>query len=89
MIAGDGMSSVMKALHEDPLVNQEVMNGPLHPTSLGAAEYDADKKCHHPMPNHITSTFCLGKFQNRNLKFYDLEFERPFSSLYYGFIMLS
>ena len=64
-IVGDGMSFVMKALHNDPLVNQNVMNGPLYPTSFGAAEYAADRNCrwHHPMPNHISSTFCLGKFQ--------------------------
>ena len=62
------MSSVMKALHDDPLVNQNVMNGPLYPSSLGAAEYDAEENCLHPMPNHITTIFALGKFQNKVFK---------------------
>ena len=59
-IVGDGMSSVMQELHNDPLVNQEVMNGPLYPKSNGAAEYADDRNCKHPKPEHISSTFCLG-----------------------------
>ena len=55
------MSSVMKALHNDPLVNQNYSNGPLYPESDGAAEYAVDRNCKHPIPNHISSTFCLGK----------------------------
>ena len=62
LIAGDGMSSVMKAFHNDPLVNQEYSNGPLYPKSEGAAEYATDRNCDHPVPNRISSTFCLGKF---------------------------
>ncbi|MDF2153368.1 endonuclease/exonuclease/phosphatase family protein [Vibrio sp. CAU 1672] len=59
-VAGDGISAVMQALHADPLVNQEVMNGALYPTSYGATEHAVDKNSDHPLPNRITSTFGLG-----------------------------
>jgi len=73
-IAGDGLSSVMKAFHNDPLVNQEYSNGPLYPTSDGAAEYATDRNCDHPVPNRISSTFCLGVdyvLPSENLKVVD------------------
>ncbi|WP_010452148.1 endonuclease/exonuclease/phosphatase family protein [Vibrio rotiferianus] len=56
---GDGFSEIMKALHNDPLVNQNVMNGELYPTSFGAAEHAVDSNSAHPIPNRITSTFGL------------------------------
>ncbi|MCV5802354.1 endonuclease/exonuclease/phosphatase family protein, partial [Escherichia coli] len=59
-VAGDGISSVMQDLHSDPLVNQDVMNGNLYPTSFGAAEHAVEKSSTHPYPNRITSTFGLG-----------------------------
>ncbi|PFG45452.1 endonuclease/exonuclease/phosphatase family protein [Vibrio sp. ES.051] len=59
-VSGDGISAVMQALHNDPLVNQKVMNGELYPTSFGAAEHAVDKMSTHPYPNRITSTFGLG-----------------------------
>ncbi|PSV59853.1 succinyl-CoA synthetase subunit alpha [Photobacterium profundum] len=59
-IAGDGISDVMQTLHDDPLVNQEVMNGELYPSSNGASEHAADKSLTHPKPNRISSTFGLG-----------------------------
>ncbi|HAS8421036.1 TPA: endonuclease/exonuclease/phosphatase family protein [Vibrio vulnificus] len=58
-LAGDGFSDIMQALHNDPLVNQNVMNGNLYPTSYGAAEHAVDSKSTHPIPNRITSTFGL------------------------------
>ncbi|MGR5194059.1 endonuclease/exonuclease/phosphatase family protein [Vibrio sp. WZ-1] len=57
---GDGFSEIMQAFHNDPLVNQDVMNGELYPTSFGAAEHAVDKNSTHPIPNRITSTFGLG-----------------------------
>ncbi|ELH4836769.1 endonuclease/exonuclease/phosphatase family protein [Vibrio harveyi] len=57
---GDGFSEIMQAFHNDPLVNQDVMNGELYPTSFGAAEHAADDSSTHPIPNRITSTFGLG-----------------------------
>lgn len=57
---GDGFSEIMQAFHNDPLVNQDVMNGELYPTSYGAAEHAVDKNSTHPIPNRITSTFGLG-----------------------------
>ncbi|MGR5173639.1 endonuclease/exonuclease/phosphatase family protein [Vibrio owensii] len=57
---GDGFSDIMQAFHNDPLVNQEVMNGELYPTSFGAAEHAVDSSSTHPIPNRITSTFGLG-----------------------------
>ncbi|CAH1544230.1 Succinyl-CoA synthetase subunit alpha [Vibrio rotiferianus] len=57
---GDGFSDIMQAFHNDPLVNQDVMNGELYPTSFGAAEHAVDKNSTHPIPNRITSTFGLG-----------------------------
>ncbi|EDP59267.1 endonuclease/exonuclease/phosphatase family protein [Vibrio sp. AND4] len=57
---GDGFSDIMQAFHNDPLVNQDVMNGELYPTSYGAAEHAVDKNSTHPIPNRITSTFGLG-----------------------------
>ncbi|ENB2086648.1 MULTISPECIES: endonuclease/exonuclease/phosphatase family protein [Vibrio] len=59
-VSGDGISSVMQELHNDPLVNQTVMNGELYPTSFGAAEHAVDRSSTHPYPNRITSTFGLG-----------------------------
>lgn len=59
-IAGDGISDVMQILHRDPLVNQDVMNGELYPTSYGASEHAVDKSLTHPKPNRISSTFGLG-----------------------------
>ncbi len=59
-VAGDGISDVMQTLHSDPLVNQEVMNGELYPTSYGASEHAVDKSLAHPKPNRISSTFGLG-----------------------------
>jgi len=59
-VAGDGISDVMQTLHRDPLVNQDVMNGELYPTSYGASEHAADKSLTHPKPNRISSTFGLG-----------------------------
>lgn len=58
-VDGDGISSVMLNLHNDSLVNQEVTNGSLYPTSDGAAEYAADKPLQHPQPSRITSNFGL------------------------------
>ena len=58
-VDGDGISSVMQGLHNDALVNQDVTNGSLYPTSDGAAEYAADKPLHHPLPSRITSNFGL------------------------------
>lgn len=58
-VAGDGQSNLMQAFHDDPLVNQTVMNGELYPTSLGAAEYALETSKSHPKPNRITSTFGL------------------------------
>jgi hypothetical protein len=58
-IAGDGISAIMQALHNDPLVNQAVSNGELYPTSLGAAEHATDNSSTHPAPNRLTSTFGL------------------------------
>ncbi len=57
---GDGFSEIMQDFHNDPLVNQDVMNGELYPTSYGAAEHAVDKNSTHPIPNRITSTFGLG-----------------------------
>jgi len=59
-VAGDGISSVMQTLHNDPLLNQNVMNGNLYPTSTGAVEHAADEGKVHPSPERITSTFGLG-----------------------------
>ncbi|MGF1792824.1 endonuclease/exonuclease/phosphatase family protein [Photobacterium profundum] len=59
-VAGDGFSDVMQTLHDDPLVNQKVMNGELYPTSYGASEHAVDKSLNHPKPNRISSTFGLG-----------------------------
>ncbi|MGF1725612.1 endonuclease/exonuclease/phosphatase family protein [Photobacterium nomapromontoriensis] len=70
-VAGDGESAVMKTLHDNPLVNQKVMNGELYPTSYGAAEY---KVANHPYPNRVTSTFGLGvdyAMPSANLKIID------------------
>ncbi|QUM87705.1 endonuclease/exonuclease/phosphatase family protein [Moritella sp. 36] len=58
-VAGDGESDVMQTLHDDPLVNQSVMNGELYPTSYGASEHATDKRLSHPKPNRISSTFGL------------------------------
>ncbi len=58
-VAGDGITSVMQALHNDPLVNQEVMNGALYPTSIGGAEHALAANSSHPNPNRLTSTFGL------------------------------
>ncbi|WP_112478986.1 endonuclease/exonuclease/phosphatase family protein [Vibrio variabilis] len=58
-VAGDGISAVMQALHNDPLVNQAVSNGELYPTSFGAAEHATDTSSTHPAPNRLTSTFGL------------------------------
>lgn len=55
--AGDGFTETMKALHDDALVNQNVTNGPLYPTSFGAAEYAANRSSAHPYPNRITAEF--------------------------------
>jgi len=59
-VAGDGESDVMQTLHDDPLVNQNVMNGDLYPASYGASEHAVDKSLTHPKPNRISSTFGLG-----------------------------
>lgn len=59
-VAGDGVSSVMQALHNDPLVNQEVMNGELYPSSQGAIAHIETSGKSHPKPQHVTSTFGLG-----------------------------
>ncbi len=59
-VSGDGISAVMQNLHDDPLLNQKVMNGVLYPSSNGALEHAADKSSNHPKPSHITSTFGLG-----------------------------
>lgn len=59
-VDGDGISSVMQDFHDDPLVNQELSNGELYPSSFGAAEHAVDTSSTHPKPNHITSTFGLG-----------------------------
>jgi hypothetical protein len=59
-VDGDGESDVMQTLHDDPLVNQKVMNGELYPTSYGASEHAVDKTLSHPKPNRISSTFGLG-----------------------------
>jgi hypothetical protein len=59
-VAGDGQSDIMQAFHDDPLVNQSVMNGDLYPTSVGAAEHALAANSDHPKPNRITSTFGLG-----------------------------
>ena len=58
-VAGDGLSDVMQALHRDPLLNQNVTQGKLYPTSLGAAEFAAQQSSTHPYPQRITSTFGL------------------------------
>ncbi|KLV04618.1 succinyl-CoA synthetase subunit alpha [Photobacterium aquae] len=58
-LSGDGISSVMQALHDDPRVNQEVMNGALFPTSYGATEHAVAQNSDHPVPNRMTSTFGL------------------------------
>ncbi|QLE85341.1 endonuclease/exonuclease/phosphatase family protein [Shewanella sp. Scap07] len=55
--AGDGFTEVMAQLHADPVVNQNVTNGDLYPTSFGAAEYAADRSSAHPYPNRITAEF--------------------------------
>ena len=59
-LAGDGFSEIMQELHNDPLVNQHVMNGSLYPNSLGADEHAADSSSSHPRPDRLTSTFGLG-----------------------------
>lgn len=59
-LSGDGLSEIMQEFINDPLVNQNVMNGELYPISLGGAEHAADTASDHPMPNRITSTFGLG-----------------------------
>lgn len=59
-VSGDGISAVMQNLHNDPLLNQKVMNGDLYPSSNGASEHAADSSSSHPKPSHITSTFGLG-----------------------------
>ncbi|PMH43250.1 succinyl-CoA synthetase subunit alpha [Vibrio sp. 10N.286.49.B3] len=56
---GDGITEVMQELHNDPLLNQAVMNGDLYPTSYGAAEDATDNASSHPLPNRVTSTFGL------------------------------
>lgn len=58
--AGDGERDVIAALKNNPLLDQDVMNGELYPTSFGAAEFAADESSTHPMPNRITSTFGIG-----------------------------
>ncbi|GIU49335.1 succinyl-CoA synthetase subunit alpha [Shewanella sairae] len=58
--AGDGMTEVMAALHADPVVNQNVTNGDLYPTSYGAAEYAVEGSPNHPYPNRITAEFGSG-----------------------------
>ena len=58
-VAGDGESDVMQKLHDDPLVNQNVMNGELYPVSHGASEHAIDKVLSHPKPSRISSTFGL------------------------------
>lgn len=59
-VAGDGLSEIMQALHADPLLNQKVTQGTLYPSSLGAAEFAAQRSSTHPHPQRITSTFGLG-----------------------------
>lgn len=59
-VAGDGLSNVMQALHSDPLLNQNVMNGSLYPTSEGAIEHIESSGKSHPQPERVTSTFGLG-----------------------------
>ncbi|KHA60339.1 succinyl-CoA synthetase subunit alpha [Vibrio variabilis] len=59
-VAGDGVSSVMQALHNDPLLNQKVMNGELYPSSQGAVKHIESSGKRHPKPEHVTSTFGLG-----------------------------
>ncbi|EKO3911653.1 endonuclease/exonuclease/phosphatase family protein [Vibrio metschnikovii] len=59
-VAGDGLSEIMQALHADPLLNQKVTQGTLYPSSLGAAEFAAQRSLTHPHPQRITSTFGLG-----------------------------
>lgn len=59
-VDGDGISRVMQALHNDALLNQNVMNGSLYPSSNGASEHASDNALTHPQPSHITSTFGLG-----------------------------
>jgi len=58
--SGDGILQTMEDLHNDPLLNQEVMNGELYPISYGAAEHAVDASIDHPLPNRMTSTFGLG-----------------------------
>lgn len=58
--AGDGLTETMAELHADPVVNQNVTNGDLYPTSYGAAEYAADISSTHPHPNRITAEFSGG-----------------------------
>ena len=50
----------MQALHRDPRLNQDVMNGKLYPSSEGAVEYMTATGRAHPNPEHVTSTFGLG-----------------------------
>lgn len=59
-VAGDGISSVMQELHDDPLLNQKVMNGELYPSSQGAVKHIEENGKNHPKPEHVTSTFGLG-----------------------------
>ncbi|GEM74989.1 succinyl-CoA synthetase subunit alpha [Vibrio sagamiensis NBRC 104589] len=59
-LAGDGLSEIMHDLHNDPLVNQTVMNDSLYPTSNGSAEHAANISSSHPKPDRMTSTFGLG-----------------------------
>lgn len=56
---GDGIPEAMEELHNNPLVNQEVMNGSLYPTSSGALEHATDSNSTHPYPERITSLFGL------------------------------
>ncbi|ABZ77125.1 conserved hypothetical protein [Shewanella halifaxensis HAW-EB4] len=58
--AGDGLTEVMAELHADPVVNQNVTNGDLYPTSYGAAEYAVKSSPTHPYPNRITAEFQSG-----------------------------
>lgn len=59
-VAGDGEMAVMQTLHDNDLVNQNVMNGELYPTSFGASEHAVNESSEHPKPNRISSTFGLG-----------------------------
>lgn len=56
---GDGIPEAMEELHNNPLVNQEVANGSLYPTSSGALEHATDSNSTHPYPERITSLFGL------------------------------